>query len=132
MLFTKESQIPGAGLGLFTDEDIHKGDTVAEYTGTIRTWKECTKRFEEDETIGRYFYYVNRNYVIDAYDDVDSLARYANDAAGLSGIKGIINNCVYEERGKRVYIVATRKIKAGSEILVSYGQQYWSGAEFVE
>jgi len=130
MLFVKESLIPNAGQGLFTDADIQRGETVAEYTGDIRTWKECLKKYEEGK--GLYFYYVNRNHVIDAYEHVDSMARYANDAAGASGIKGITNNCVYEERGKRVYIVAIRKIKAGAEILVTYGQQYWSGDEFKE
>lgn len=129
MLFIKKSTIPGAGNGLFTDTDIERGETVAEYTGDIRTWKECQKRFEEDEKKGAYFYYINRNYVIDAYENKDSFARYANDAAGPYGIKGITNNCVYEERGKRVYIVAIRKIKSGGEVLVTYGQQYWSGEE---
>ncbi len=129
MLFIKESTIPGAGKGLFTDTEIQRGEIVTEYTGDIRTWKECQKRFDEDEKKGAYFYYINRNYVIDAYEDVDSLARYANDAAGPSGIKGITNNCVYEERGKRVFIVSIRKIKAGAEVLVTYGAQYWSGEE---
>jgi SET domain-containing protein len=54
-----------------------------------------------------------------------SLARYANDARGMKKVKGITNNAAYVEEGLRVFVDATKDIPAGSEILVSYGKEYW-------
>jgi len=53
------------------------------------------------------------------------LGRYANDAAGFVRVEGIRNNSKYEVRKGVPYIVATRKIKAGEEIFVGYGKEYW-------
>jgi hypothetical protein len=63
--------------------------------------------------------------VIDARRTMKALARYANDAQGLTRIKGITNNCVYVNDGLRVYIEATKNIPAGAEIFVAYGKAYW-------
>ncbi len=55
------------------------------------------------------------------------LARYANDAQGLVKKKGIRNNCAYVVmEGLRVFIQAKKNIPASSEILVGYGNEYWS------
>ena len=53
------------------------------------------------------------------------MSRYANDAAGLTKTKGIRNNCCYEVWKHRGWIKAEKKIKAGEEIFVSYGAEYW-------
>ena len=52
-------------------------------------------------------------------------ARYANDAKGLTKIKGVNNNCSYEVWKRSGWIKAEKNIKAGEEILVSYGAEYW-------
>ena len=51
--------------------------------------------------------------------------RYANDAAGPSRIQGLRNNSRYEVIKGKPYIVASRNIKPGEEILVGYGKDYW-------
>lgn len=122
-LEVKKSTIPNAGKGLFTKRDIKKGERFVEYLGEIITWKECDVRAEKDE--GGYVFFVNRNKCIDAFHTPNELARYANDAKGLTKVKGITNNCEYEIHQKRGWIKATKDIKAGSEILVSYGAEYW-------
>ena len=45
---------------------------------------------------------------------------------GNVSIKRNSNNCTYFEKKNRVFIKATRNIKAGSEIFVSYGRSYWN------
>jgi hypothetical protein len=40
-------------------------------------------------------------------------------------LKKTTNNSRYVVDGKRVFIEATKNIDAGSEILVSYGKEYW-------
>ena len=122
----KISTLPGSGKGLFTKVFIPKGTLIAEYRGTITTWKEV------DHTEGEngYIYYIKRNYVIDARPHSDALARYANDARGLARVKGITNNAEYTEKGLQVFIVARKDIPANSEILVTYGKEYWEAIRY--
>ena len=122
-LYLSKSTLPNAGKGLFTKVSIKKGEKIVEYKGRIITWKLHEKLSELDK--GGYAFYVNKNYVIDAYDTPQYLARYANDARGLSRLEGVRNNSVYEEKKKIVHIVATRNIPAGAEIFCSYGDEYW-------
>lgn len=117
----KSSTIPGAGQGLFAKTSITKDSRIIEYTGRITTWDEVKADWQNV-----YLYTVNERHVIDARRHKKMLARFVNDAAGLTRIKGIRNNARFENEGKRVFIVATRHIKAGEEILVPYGKSYWN------
>jgi SET domain-containing protein len=120
-LVVKKSTIPGSGNGLFTNKFIPAGTRIIEYKGKVTTWKEAN---HEDGENG-YIYYMKRNHVIDAKPYKSALARYANDARGLTKVKGIKNNCEYIEEGAQVFIHATKDILPGSEILVPYGPEYW-------
>ena len=120
-LYVKKSTIPNSGKGLFTKKFIPKGTHIVEYKGKISSWKDVK---DEDGKNG-YIFYVNRNHVIDALPIKTALARYANDARGLSKIKGITNNCDYVLDGKHAYIESKRDIPAKSEIFVDYGKDYW-------
>lgn len=117
----KESILPGAGNGLFAKELIPKGTRIVEYKGKITTWKEV----DDNDGNNGYIYYVKRHHVIDASRHTRALARYANDARGLQRVKGIANNAEYVEDGLKVYIESRKNIKAGAEILVEYGKEYW-------
>lgn len=120
-LYVKRSQIPNSGKGLFTKKFIPKGTRIVEYLGKISSWKDVK---DEDGKNG-YIFYVNRNHVINALPTTKALARYANDARGLSKIKGVTNNCDYVTDGLKAYIESKKDIPAGSEILVDYGKDYW-------
>jgi uncharacterized protein len=120
-IVVKKSHLPGAGKGLFARLFIPKGAVIAEYKGKITTWKEV----KQGAGSNVYLYYLNRNHVIDARNYKKSKARYANDARGLTRIKGFANNAVYTENGRRVYIESVKDIAPGEEILVSYGKEYW-------
>lgn len=119
-LEVKESNIPGAGKGLFTTEFIPKGTRIVEYKGRIRTWKEV-----ENEDSNFYIFYVTEDRVIDASRNKKSPARFINDARGLKKIKGLKNNAQFVVDGVRVFVDATRDIPAGAEILLGYGKEYW-------
>jgi SET domain-containing protein len=120
-LMVKQSTIPGSGKGLFTRKPIPKGTAIVEYKGKITDWK-CANH---DGGNNAYIFYVNRNYVIDALNRLNALARYANDGLGLKRVKGISNNSVYITQGKKVFIKSVKDIPAGSEVLVDYGRDYW-------
>jgi SET domain-containing protein len=120
-LVVKESMLPGAGKGLYTEELIEKGSCIIEYKGTVTTWKNVA----HDDGKNAYVFYVNRNHVTDARDHPHELARYVNDAKGIQQVKGINNNAEYVVIKRRIYIYATKNIPAGAEIFVGYGKGYW-------
>src|SRR5688572_9130980 len=117
-LFVKNSTLPNSGKGLFTKKFIPKGTRIVEYKGRVSSWKDVK---DEDGKNG-YIFYVTRNHVIDALPYPSALARYANDARGLSRIKGLTNNCDYITDGLKPYIESKKDIPAGSEIFVDYGK----------
>jgi SET domain-containing protein len=119
-LEVKPSTLPNAGNGLFTTVFIPKGTRIVEYKGRITTWNDV-----KDDHENGYIYTVNNNHVIDAKKTLRALARYANDARGISRIKGLINNCDYVNEGLRAFIESKKDIQPGEEILVSYGNEYW-------
>jgi uncharacterized protein len=121
-IYTKKSTLPGAGKGLFTKVFIPKGTRIVEYKGEILTWKEVGKM---DEDRNGYVFYVNSKHVIDAWNHKSALARYANDARGITRIEGLKSNSEYIVDKKRCYITATKDISPGSEIFVEYGAEYW-------
>jgi uncharacterized protein len=119
-LLVKNSTLPDAGNGLFTTIDIAKGAIITEYLGRRCKWKDV-----EDDVDNGYIYHIDDDHVIDAAKNTKTFGRYANDAAGLQRVPGLNNNAVYHEEDNRVFIKATKNIKTGSEILVSYGRFYW-------
>jgi uncharacterized protein len=120
-LFVKKSTIPNSGKGLFTKKPITKGTRIVEYKGIISTWKDVA---DEDGKNG-YIFYVTRKHVINALPVKTALARYANDAKGLTRVKGLNNNCDYISDGLHAYIESKKDIPAGAEIFVDYGKDYW-------
>ncbi len=120
-LVVKRSSIPGSGKGLFTKLEIPKDSKIVQYKGRISSWKDADHRNGENG----YVYYIKRDHVVDALPFKNALARYANDAKGLSRVKGINNNSEYVEEGDKVYIVSRKKIPKNGEILVAYGKEYW-------
>jgi hypothetical protein len=69
--------------------------------------------------------FINKNTVINALHAKQTFGRYANDARGTVKVKGIRNNAAYSYAGRKCFIEATRTIKAGEEIFVYYGVEYW-------
>ena len=118
-LRVKTSALPNSGKGLFTLKPIPKGTLIVEYKGRVTTWKEVAGKENG------YIYFVSNKYVIDARPYKSALAKYANDARGLSRVKGITNNAEYVEQDGKVYIKSKKDIPAGSEIFVGYGKEYW-------
>lgn len=121
ILVIKNSTLPGAGKGLFTKKFIPKGTRIIEYKGRVTTWKEV-----EHDHDNAYLFTVHSGRVIDAKRSLKALARYANDARGFTRVKGITNNCLYyRDENDRVFLESKQDIPAGSEIFVSYGNDYW-------
>ena len=127
MLYVKKSKIPKAGKGLFTKDPIKRGEIVCEYEGEKLTWKECEARNATmpGKQKGAYYFFINNKNCVDASAALNTFGRYANDAAGPGRVSGLRNNSRYDVIKGKPYIVASRNIKPGEEILVGYGKEYW-------
>jgi len=121
-LSVQKSRLPGAGKGLFTKLDIKKGDRIVEYAGRMRKWIDV----KHLDGHNGYLLRLNRTTAIDAKPVRSGKGRYANDAMGLARVPGLRNNAEYLIYGDRVFIEATRSIRKGEEILVSYGRSFWA------
>lgn len=130
-LLISPSQIPNAGNGLFAGEHpFKKGDIIAKYG---QPWMKVTQN-----TLDKRCKYIGNKcyeYVFcddggrgdkgdicwDGHDIRSSIARYSNSAW-----KSVFRHNAYFEmiRGEP-YIVASRNIRAGSEIFTNYGDHYF-------
>lgn len=121
-LIVKKSGIPKANMGLFTKDNIYKGDCIVEYKGRLVKWMDV----KHEDGYNGYLLRVNKSWAINALPYKKALGRFANDARGLERKVHLVNNAEYLLEGKKCFIYAKRDIKAGEEILVSYGRDYWN------
>jgi hypothetical protein len=113
-IVVKQSSIPGAGKGVFATRDIDEGVTIGEYTGER---VDLTKMSEK----GKYAWSLRNGQAVDAIDPAKSnWLRYINDNRTEEG-----NNLSVYEDDNRVYYRTNKPIKKGSELFVSYGENYW-------
>jgi uncharacterized protein len=121
-LYTSPSQLPNAGLGLYTAVKIYKDETISVFKGEILTKRQVNERVDRDED--KYFIALLSGKIMDSMH-VDCYAKYANDVKGSSNTDFKNNGKITVDEKKVVGITATRNIKAGSEIFCSYGKAYW-------
>jgi SET domain-containing protein len=120
-LYTDPSQIPNAGLGLFTAIKLFKGEQIAVFEGELLTHAVAKHRAERKED--QYFISLLNGKTMDS-KHTDCFAKYANDATGTQ--TAFKNNCIITLNDEQqVCLVATKTIKAGEEIFCSYGKDYW-------
>jgi hypothetical protein len=111
------STVQGAGYGLFAARDFARGDHIADYTGD-----EVIPRNAGDG--GPYCLTVTRRRLIDAARTNTGYGRWANDPRGTNS--GPNAEFVVNVARKTGRVRATRRVRKGEEILVSYGPSYWN------
>ncbi len=99
-----------AGLGLFAGESIKKGEMIIEYIGNILNKEEADKKVSS-----QYLFEINRNKTIDGTPRFN-IARYANHSCAP--------NAESDVKKGRVFIIATKNIKEGEEIVYDYGEEF--------
>ncbi len=102
------------GLGLFATEEIKKGTRVVEYSGRKLTNKRA--EWIEDNTDNRYVFELNSKWSIDG-STRKNLARYVNHSCRP--------NVEAYQYDMKIWYRSKWTIKAGDEITVSYGQDYF-------
>lgn len=128
-LFVQSSSIPSAGAGLFTAIPIHRGEIIAVFQGDLLSPAEAKERASTAKDA--YFVSLLDGSTMDSMH-TECFAKYANDAEGPGGSR-LRNNAVITLNDEdEPCLVATRTIKAGGEVFVSYGKDYWAARKKTE
>ena len=121
----KKSLIPNAGKGLFAidphDKNGHevifkKGDTIANYNGEIIDRNELINRYGDGEETAPYAIQISQNRFEDA-----SIIR---GIGSLANTKANHNNSTISLSRGFARLKATKNIRNGDEIYLSYGRAY--------
>lgn len=124
-LYVKTSQIPNSGRGLFTAIDIEIDEVISIFKGEVLSDDEVKSRTESGDD--DYFMNLPNGDILDC-KRTECFAKYANDAEGSN--TGFRNNCIISMNDDDVVLVATQDIKAGDEIFVEYGENYWNNNSY--
>lgn len=102
-----------SGLGLIANRAYKKEDLVIEYTGELISDEEADRRGN------RYLFEINSKWTIDGARRTN-LARYINHSCRP--------NCEAEvdERKRRIFIYAKKRIEPGDELTYNYGKAHWN------
>ena len=101
------------GLGLFATRPIGRGETIVEYTGT-----RIPTAFAQDldrRRANKYLFEIDRRWTIDGKTR-SNVARYVNHACDP--------NAEAVLRRGRMLFVAAKRIPAGEEITIDYGEEH--------
>jgi uncharacterized protein len=100
------------GKGVFALRPICVGERILEYKGEVASWRNAARRYRNREVTGHTFLFaLSGGRVIDGGRGGNSM-RWLNHACKA--------NCEAVEVGDRVFIEATRNIKAGGELYIDY------------
>jgi len=121
-LLVKKSRLPSAGKGLFTAIEIFVDEIISVFEGELLSKLQIRQRIKDG--LDLYFINLPDGSMLDCMN-VESFARYANDASGYPR-SGFRNNAyIGIDEFDRVSLIALKNIKSGEEIFCSYGKDYW-------
>lgn len=120
-LQVKTSNIPNAGNGLFATKEFKKDEKIDEYCGKKLNQQQFEHRSDEKTS---YVLELKKGHYIDACRTNSCPARYANDPRGTKQPANADFKSNWDHTA--VNVKANCKIQPGKEILVKYGQQYWT------
>lgn len=139
-VYSKNSNIPNSGKGLFAKKYIKKGETIVEYTGSL-------KKLSAKTNSNRSLIYFEDGFILECPND--DLASFANDAINfnrqrrklMAALKSnkpfyrIHTNARVNAELKtnvishRAFLIAYENIEVGEEIFCHYGFDYWFRTE---
>jgi SET domain-containing protein len=96
------------GLGLFATRPYKKGEYIIEYFGRL------IPNEEADRSPSRYIFGLTSKWAIDGTDRAN-IARYINHSCQPN---------VEATGAKRLWIHASKRIRAGEELTLDYGEEY--------
>lgn len=121
--FVSDSNINGAGSGLFARVNIEATDTIGHYTGQIVSDAEVDN---EPYLSSDYILWVCTDHNIVGEGPLSNYTRYINHSEEANG------RIVVSTRWKTARIEAIKTIYPGDEILIDYGPSYWEAKKYNE
>ena len=102
------------GKGVFALRPLAEGEPVIEYRGEVISWVEALRRHPHDPTQPdhTFYFHIDDLHVIDGNVGGNS-ARWINHAC--------VPNCIADDAGGRVRLLALRDITPGEELFFDYG-----------
>jgi hypothetical protein len=127
-LLLGKSQLEMCGYGLFAAEDIAQDEFVIEYVGELISHDEGVRRehrrgdvFDEENKVSYLFTLLEQECIWVDAAIYGNLSRYINHASDTCNIMPRI---MYVNHEFRIKFLATRDIKAGSELFFNYGDNF--------
>lgn len=113
-LTIKQSQIPNAGQGVFTNDFIPSNTIIDEYRGDVHYISFSSSR---------YFLEITPTCGIDAFNYPRCYMAMINDVHGTD----FKTNCTFiiDQENEKAFIQSTADIPPHSELFVIYGDEYW-------
>ena len=131
---------PGKGLGVFAACDLPAGSFLGRYTGEVLGLEEASRAWSSGETSGAYFALLSGGagppLVVDAEDyRKSSWPRFINHSVRRANCKNLeLRQSLVDGWDARIplglYVQTKRNIRAGEELLISYGDKYWQDRGF--
>jgi hypothetical protein len=121
-LYIENSQIPNAGMGLYTAIRIYKDEIISLFKGELLSDLEFTNR--TNAGVDGYFMNMHDGTTLDCMHTA-CFAKYANDSEGFSKTNFKQNATITLDDDDNVCLVAIKNIKVGEEMFCSYGTAYW-------
>ncbi len=121
-LYTATSQLPNAGMGLFTAVPIYKDEMIAVFTGEIVSNDEAKSRADSGQDL--YFINLPDQTIMDSMH-AKCFAKFANDASPNTSSDLTNNTKIAIDDKGQVGLIATRNIATHEELFCSYGKRYW-------
>lgn len=125
----KESSVKGAGLGLYAGNKMIPSGTKLVYSGDRLTQQEFRERYSNGLSD---YVLTSMGYYIDARSTQSCLARYVCDSRIFKNVNGTLyldyvreTNCKYIDGEPYPFILMTKDIRPGEELLINYGDGYW-------
>ncbi len=113
----RESTVPGAGQGLFATESVEPGIVIGEYLGDPVDSFFKALRLPDFRYLAMW---QKLDGAIDAARHPGMAMRYVNHHPDPEG-----SNILFCAEGRRVFLVTTRKVEAGTEFFANYAEGYW-------
>ena len=104
----KKSNIDNKGRGLYAARDIKEGTKIINYKGKLITKKQTEESDKYNNNKPIYLFTINKKYDLDG--------DFSWNTAGL--INHSYNNCDYDGKGLKIWVIAIRDIKKGKNLLV--------------
>jgi len=115
----KKSTIKNSGKGAFTEIELPKGKTINYYKGEKLSLEKFNK-LKNDDYVWELSSPKGPFYIDASNKNKSNWLRYINHKSGKKA-----NLEPYQYKGK-MYYRTTKKIKAGSELFIDYGDEYWT------